>query len=210
MKSIKDYFLGVLTICLIAIIFLQRECSPKPIIEKPKTKTVIQHDTTYITITKHVQAYTPKIKKKVIPKVIPDTLRPDTSYNKLAKQFNKLVKQYVDENIYQDSIKVDSLGYITLIDTVQYNKLKSRSASFSLTIPHVIERITVTEYAAPVRQLYVGGSILSNKDFNAYNAQVGALYKTKTDHMFGPVISFNTSGQMMYGFQMYWKIKLKK
>jgi len=199
---------GIIVI-LLAIIFLQRSCTSTSTGDKSKIDTVTVVDTFYLTKDSLIFSK-PKLIKVLVPKYLPVEYKPDTSYSGLFKQFDELVTNHTVKNVYQDSLYIDSLGYVMLTDTVQFNKLQNRSSYYNFKIPHIKETVTITEQSPAVRQVYVGGALSTSKMFDAYNLQFGVLYKTKKDQLFGPVISFNTSGQAMYGIQSYWKIKLKK
>ena len=212
MKTNLSYLLIIAA--LLVVILLQRECNnPKPC--PPcigKVDTVKTVDTVYVTVKAELKSK-PKLKKKVPPVSIPDTLKPvDTTYNALAEKYTAVVKEYSTQNIYEDSITVDSVGYIILTDTVQYNKLQSRKGSAVLNIPHIKERVVVTEKVVQpaVRQLYIGGGISTSKYLTNTTAEVGLLYKTKRDNIYGTHVGMTVGGLVMYGFQTYWKIQLKK
>lgn len=195
-------------VLLLTIIFLQRSCTSKTTGSESKTDTITVVDTFYLTKDSLVYSK-PKLIKVVVPKYLPAEYKPDTTYSGLVKQFDKLVSEHTTKKVYKDSLYIDSLGYVMLTDTLQFNKLKNRSSYYSFKIPRIKETVTVTESAPAVRQVYVGGALSTSRAFDAYNLQFGILYKTKQDQLFGPVVSFNTSGQLMYGVQSYWKIKLK-
>jgi len=127
------------------------------------------------------------------------------SYDSLLTKFNTLVKELTARKFYKDSLQLDSVGYIVVKDTVQFNSLQKRSYNYFYKIPHVTETMTITKYAPPVRQFYIGGG------FGANNVHGGLLYKTKKDLMFGVYVSPPLQqNSLQYGFQTYWKIKLKK
>jgi hypothetical protein len=127
------------------------------------------------------------------------------AYDSLLTKFNTLVKELTARKFYKDSLQLDSVGYIVVKDTVQFNSLQKRSYNYFYKIPHVTETMTITKYAPPVRQFYIGGG------FGANNVHGGLLYKTKKDLMFGVYVSPPLQqNSLQYGFQTYWKIKLKK
>jgi hypothetical protein len=204
----KDTVVFGIICLLVSIIFLQRACTDITTV-KPVADTITVVDTFYVTKDSLIFSK-PKLIKVVVHQYLPAEYKPDTSYSGLLKQFDKLVSKHRIQNIYQDSLYIDSLGYVMLTDTVQFNELQNRSGYYSFKIPHIKETVTITEQAPAVRQVYVGGALNASKTFDAYNLQIGVLYKTKKDQLFGPTVSFNTSGQLMYGIQSYWKIKLKK
>lgn len=198
---------------LIAIIVLQRECSSP---ECPpctvKTDTIRVIDTVWVPL-KVDTAYKPKKKKSVSSDSIPEAYKPvDTTCVALKDKYTELVKKMTTQNIYEDSIRIDSLGYITIIDTVQHNELQNRRAVANLKIPYIKENVYVTSRVVepPVRQLYVGGGISTSKYITNTTAEAGLLLKTKKDHIYGAQVGITSNGLLMYGFQTYWKISLKK
>lgn len=204
----KQTFLVIFIAVLVVVIFLQRIFPPKQQDTKPRIDTLVVHDTTYV-IKDSIIRSKPRLVKVIMPPVIDIRYKPDTNYIDLKLQYENLVLEHTAKKIYSDSIHVDSLGYINVSDTVQYNSLSKRYLKYDFKIPRITETITITKQSPPTRQLYLGGSISTNRFYNAYLAQVGLLYKTKSDKLFGPIMSFNTNGDVMFGFQMYWKIKLK-
>ena len=127
------------------------------------------------------------------------------NYDTLLFKFNTLVKELTARKFYKDSLQLDSIGYIVVKDTVQFNTLQKRSYDYFYKIPHITETTTITKYAPPISQLYLGGGLGAN------NIQGGLLYKTKKDLMFGVYVSPPLNqNSLQYGFQTYWKIKLKK
>lgn len=131
--------------------------------------------------------------------------QPSQDLDSLLNKFNALVKELTAKNIYRDSVLLDSIGYVVVKDTVQFNKLQKRTYDYKYKIPEINTTTTITKYAAPTRQLYFGGGIGKN------NVQGGMLYKNKKDQLFGVYISPPINNlPMQYGVQAYFKIKLKK
>jgi len=203
----------VIIAVLIVIIILQRECSsPECPPSTVKIDTVRIVDTVWVHI-KDEKTYKPKKKKSIPPKKIADTLKlSDTTYQSLAYKYVELSRKLSTQNIYEDSIKVDSLGYITIIDTVQYNELQKRKAIVDFKIPYIKENVYITKRIVepPTRQLYVGGGISTTTYLNNVTADVGVLFKTKQDHIYGTRVGVTSNGILTFGFQSYWKIRLKK
>jgi len=127
------------------------------------------------------------------------------SYDSLLNKFNVLVKELTARKFYKDSLQLDSIGYIVVKDTVQFNSLQKRSYNYFYKVPHVTETMTITKYAPPTRQLFIGAG-LGKSDF-----QAGFLYKTRKDLLFGAYVAPPLQGvPLQFGVQAYWKIKLKK
>lgn len=132
---------------------------------------------------------------------------PDTNYDKLIKQYEDLVRELLTKNISSDSIKIDSIGHVYIIDTVSKNMITGRSTHYNLKYPIITNTVIVPEKKK--LQLYVGGGIQGQKTgiINQINANL--LLKTKKDHIYGGFFGVNLLGEFQFGVQSYWKIKLK-
>ena len=95
---------------------------------------------------------------------------------------------------------------LTVLFMVQQNKFLGRSYITNVTIPEKTITITNTLHPKPTRQFYIGGGISGNKTSLINSVNVGLLYKDRRDRIFGIGASYN--GQINYGVQSYWKIKL--
>jgi hypothetical protein len=116
----------VLTLFIVILLFIiltqDRGCSSKM---EPTTVTV--HDTTWQV---HDSLIIKKLKvKETIYETIqtPPEYIADTSYPRLKEQYDSLVVAYLAKNIYADTLKLDTLGYVAIADTIQKNNLQNRS-----------------------------------------------------------------------------------
>jgi hypothetical protein len=169
-----------------------------------KADTVTLHDTTWQTHDSLI------IKKLVIKNTIHDTLPPeyiaDTNYPKLKAQYDALVVSYLAKNIYADTVKLDTLGYVAVADTVHKNELLGRSYKYNYKIPTITVTNTITKQAPAKGALFMGGGVTGNKS-GLDLLHGGLLYKSKQDKLFGLNIGINGNSQVVYGVQSYWKIK---
>lgn len=133
---------------------------------------------------------------------------PDTNHAKLLKQYTELAEKFLASNIQKDSVKIDSIGYVSIRDTVSRNLIVGRSTSYNLKYPIIKETITLPEKKR--NQIYVGGLLQGNTAAGLNQIAAGALFKTKKDQIYGATVGIDTRGQILYGGQIYWKIKLKK
>ena len=202
MQAIRKNLLTLMVGALLLIVILQ-QCKGTPEIEAP---TVVR-DTVLVvkeslTVTKPQLVETIESHDSIILK----EYVPDTNYAKLVAQYQEVVNQLLAKNIMQDSIRIDTNGYVKITDTVQKNLIVGRSVQSKISYPIITETITLP--AKKTNQLYVGGAILGSP---APNAIMGsALLKTRNDFLFGGSLSVNTYGDTQYGIHSYWKIKLKK
>ena len=195
----------LLVAVLIVIILLQR-CGGI-MVPLPQTKTDTVVETKYQRIIEYGHSkpiYVKGIRDTIIETEI-EYILSDDDYG-IAERLDTLIQLYSMKNIYLDSIKVDTCGYIKLIDTVQQNKFLGRSFITNVTIPEKTITITNTIYPKPTRQFYIGGGISGNRASPINSVNAGLLYKDRRDRIFGIGASYD--GQINYGIQSYWKIKL--
>jgi len=196
--------LYLVIIALVAVVLFQRTgCTYIP---AEASKPIID---TFINI---VEVHDTIKGKPVFIKAKRDTLwrdslifQPDTNYANLLKQYIALGDSHFAKNIYKTSYELDSFGTASVVDTVSANKLTGRLISYNLNIP--TKTITVTKTAPPVKQLYIGGGLYGNPLTVIKSVNLGVLYKDKQDRIFVASVGFD--GQPIYGFQSYWKVKLK-
>lgn len=201
----KNFYLLVIA-ALIAVILVQRACNNSSELT-PIIDTVTVYDTTYKQVEKVIYKK-PKLFSSDSSFVnIDPVYLPDTNYAALKIQFETLVNSHTVKNIYQDSIKLDSLGYVSLTDTVQFNSIIGRKIYYDYKIPTVYKTTTITKTAPQKRQLFIGGSLSLNKQHEDLFISTGLLYKNKKDHIIGITAGTNTEGLLYYGIQSYWKIK---
>jgi hypothetical protein len=132
---------------------------------------------------------------------------PDTNYDKLIKQYEDLVRELLAKNISSDSIKIDSIGHVYIIDTVSKNMITGRSTRYNVKYPIITNTVIVPEKKKV--QLYVGGGIQGEKSGEINQINGGLLLKTKKDQIIGIYAGTSLNGIPVYGIQSFWKIKLK-
>lgn len=203
MMFIKKNYLYLIIGVLLLVIFLQRCGSDKPVTPVPPT---VEIDTVWV---KHDSMIYSKPKIVTVIKGIPEIQYvPDTSYSKLVIQYKSLVDLCTAKNVYSDTLKIDSIGYVNVLDTISKNRIQGRRFKYDLKYPVVTK--TITLQAPPKTQVYIGGGLQGNQYniVNQFNA--GLLLKTKKDQIYGVSAGMNTDGKVQYGLQSYWKIKLGK
>ena len=202
MKINFNNILSIAILILAVIIVLQRSNSSPDIIEKP----IVIRDT--IWQKKDSVIYTsPKVVQTIPVKIISEKYLPDPNYDKLVLQYQELVKLHLSKNVQKDSVKIDSIGFVKVIDTVQNNIVQNRKWEYNIKYPIIKE--TVIQPSKKVNQLYIGGGLQGNQ-YNIINSiNGGILYKNKKDQIYGLSVGINTNGQVVYGVSSYWKIKFK-
>ena len=203
MQVIKNNFLNLVVLILVLIILLQK-CTETPSV--PKVSVV--RDTTWI-VKDSLITSKPQVTKTIQIEshdTIINHYVPDTNYQKLVVQYQEVVSQLLAKNIYNDTLKIDTLGWVRVTDTVTKNLIANRTFKWHIKYPVIKETITIP--AKKVNQVYVGGVIQGGTEINQIGAS--ALLKTRNDFLFGGSLSVNTYGNLQYGVGAYWKIKLKK
>jgi hypothetical protein len=170
--------------------------------------TLVVRDTTWL---KHDSLIVKKVKvtKEIaVPyEVLVKEYQADTSYPKLKKQYEDLAKDYAAKRVYVDSVNVGKFGHIQIIDTVVKNKLSKRTTKDNFKIPVVKETVTITKYAQPERQLYLGGGVNASTSSGIRSIEGGLLYKTKKDQIYGLKATTTIDGITTFGVSTYFKLK---
>lgn len=176
----------------------------------PQTK---KSDTTFLTDTvwevKDSIIYAKPKPAKIIHDTIPPIFLADTNYARLKQQYDSLLKEFFALKTYVDTVKLDTLGYVAVTDTVQKNGLIGRSYHTNYKIPTITNTVTINHYAKPKAQMFFGGGIDLNQSLAPTGAHAGLLLKTKKDQILGLQVGTGANGGINYGFNSYWKIKLK-
>jgi len=112
-----------------------------------KTEPVIVTDTVY-----QQKTFTKFIKGKSIPFVVLDTI-----YNidsTIVHDTITIVKDYNQVKVYSDTMRIDSIGYAYIQDTISHNKIQGRGFSANFNLP----TITITKLIEQKskNQLYLG------------------------------------------------------
>lgn len=200
----KKYFLPIIIVVLLLIILLQRSCKGKDVIDEPTSVTQI--DTIWKIKTDTIIKTVKEISVIHMPVPSDPQYHPSDDIDTCKARFNRLLTDMLTKRVYSDTLKLDSLGTITIIDTVFMNKLGKRTKIYDYKIPFVTK--TVTKQADPKRQLYVGGNLFGDKT-KLQLLTPGILYKTKKDHIYQVNVGINFDGSITYGAGIYYKIKLK-
>lgn len=133
-------------------------------------------------------------KDVVVTKYVADT----SSIQALTKQYNDLVAKHTNEVPYKETLKFGEFGTATISDTIQENKIRSRSYTYDLKERIVTNTITNTFKEAPRNKVYVsaGFSNIGSKVINQFDAGVTLINKSNTLLQAGYVYNtdYNTSG----------------
>jgi hypothetical protein len=134
---------------------------------------IIDTDTVY-----QQKTFTKYIKGKSIPFVVLDT----TYLIDEVHDTITIVKDYNQVKVYSDTMRIDSLGYAYIQDTISQNKIQGRGFSANFNLP----TITITKVITPKpkKEVYLG--VLG--DLRAFDNKVGLGlglgYKTAKNGLF--------------------------
>jgi hypothetical protein len=90
----------------------------------------------------------------------------DSSCDFYKSQLVKLAKLYSTKNIYNDTILIDTFGYVNIVDTVLFNNLQNRTY-------HLNYAFTTKIVNNKNPFWYAGGSVYTNKKQAGLNATFG-------------------------------------
>lgn len=192
---------------LLSLVIIER-CSQRI---QPPAKPIIVRDTVWVDHIGTVISAPQLIKS--IPYPVDRFIKeiqyiPDTNYRKLLIQYQNLLGLYLTKNIQKDSLKIDSIGYVSVTDTVTKNLISNRKFSYNLTYPTITNTITLP--AKPRNQLYIGGALEGNPTSMINQINAGLLWKNKKDQIFGGYVGIDKDAMFQYGVQSYWKINLRR
>lgn len=189
----KNKFIIVLVLVLGIVLSMFGPKYCKGGYSKSDTFLKVTHDTTWDTTNIVSPVYTPG-ETIYIPGIT--IIEPVDTAKILADYFAKLV--------YNDTIKMDSLGYIAIRDTITKNRIAARQHTKNYRIPKVTTTIekTIHHYEVAQRKLY-GGFLVDVTNIGAY----GTLsYENKKNQVFHLGVGANpTSGLGVLG-GISWKI----
>lgn len=193
---------------LVIVIFLLHMCSTdvskdgKTVKFGNKTYTVIKHDVDTVVVPV----------KQIVYKKGEDIYHEKIVFveNKIHElDTNKIVKDYYSQVIYKDTLKLkDSLGYITILDTIYNNSLVSRKWE-SYVNKFTIKDVTILK-ENPRNQFFVGG-------FGGYNTKLNSIYlgptimlKNKNENTVNLGIAVGTGKEVLFQGSIYRIIKFNK
>ena len=194
----KDFFKNIknlLIVVLVVFLLFQRGCSSNSDGVEPKIITKIE--TKWDTITINKIEYIPKWVEKIVTIYENDTIVINTPIDTL-----EVLKEYYAKNVYVDKIVLDSLGIVTITDTISQNKIFSRSIISDILIPTttITSDIYINE-----REFYWGLNVAGRSSQINYLGG-GLLYKSKRKNVYGLGIGINEGFQPIISASYYMKI----
>jgi hypothetical protein len=204
-----------IAITLLIVIVVFQQCGG----DKTKTGEIVKIDGKKYELIKHEIDTFEIVKTKVVTKkgedIYHETIKEVTIPAIVDTQ--ALLQDYFAKNIYKDTLQLpDSLGTVSLIDTITQNKILSRTFNASVKQRTIKETTIVKEL--PKTKLFYGFEGGFNKADVVSHLGFGVLVNTKKDKMFHLGLGVanrttdGTSGALApyIGGGVYWKLKLKK
>lgn len=210
LNSLKKVRLIEIVVLVLLVVILIQRCGGGGRDKETIIETKIIRDTSWVIKDSIINTKPQIIKTEPYPVPIDrwnTEYLPDTNYDKLISQYEQIVRELLARNISSDSIKIDSIGHVYIVDTVSKNMITGRSTRYSVKYPIVTNTVIVPEKKK--RQMYIGGSVQGQKSEIINQINAGLLFKTKKDQIFGVYAGTSLNGIPIYGVQSYWKIKIK-
>ena len=196
----RKYFGDIKTLLIVVlgvIIFLTRSCQGGSDITEPQviTEVVTQWDTVKVEKTKYV----PKVIDRVVVSIDTFTTPIDTL---------SVLKDYYAKYFYTDTIKIDTIGYVTINDTITRNLISFRDVQSNIFIPTTT--ITNTVYLNR-REFFggisVGGMLNPVQNESPINYISGELlYINKKRNVYGFGLGVDADFLPILSGRMYWKL----
>ena len=206
----KSNFFIIIILVLIGVIVVQ-QCTSSSDTDKPtvmvdgKKYELLKHKIDTVVVdhfkTKYVKGediYHETIVEKEKRVEVPVYLKGDTI---------RIVEDYHKKVLYKDKLVLDNdLGSIEVTDTISQNKIIGRKWNAQIKERTITDTKIVKEL--PKNQVFAGlGGVVGNS-----NVLVGPQIslKTKKDNIYGVNVYVDNNLNKYIGFNLAWKIKLKK
>lgn len=187
---------SIIIVILVIVILLMQQCNGgnKEVIEpKVITETITVWDTLEI----EKEVYVPKWRTKVVKEY-------DTIEVKVLQEVDTLsiLDDYYSEYVYKDTISLDTIGYISLIDTISKNSILSREPNIQIQIP--TKTIKETIYINN-REFYAGFGVRSNGQNMSWMGLEGVM-RSKNGNTFVLGLGTDNENNFSLGGSVHWRI----
>jgi hypothetical protein len=178
----NNIFSFIVLILLLSLIYLQWVNKQQKQAKEPLQ--IVKRDTVYMDIRNYTNIV-PKLVERIPYLITESETRyfPDTNYAKLVQQYHNLVEELLAKHIYIDTLRIDSIGYVQVNDTISNNRVLGRSYLSNLSYPIITN--TVYQPEAKKAMLYWGVGMQMNNIFNVNSLSTGGIYKFKNNFMLG-------------------------
>ena len=206
----KSNFFIIIILVLVGVIVVQ-QCTSKGDSDKPlvnvdgKNYELLKHKIDTVVVdhfkTQYVKGkdiYHETIVEKDHEIKVPVYIKADSE---------RIIREYHTKVLYKDKLTLDNdLGTIEITDTISMNKIIGRKWNAQIKERTITDTKIVKEL--PRNQVYAGlGGVVGNS-----NVLVGPqlTLKTKKDNIYGLNMYLDNNLNKYIGFNIAWKIKLKK
>ena len=194
---------SIIIVILFIIILLLKNCGDggegKKEITEP-TRVITKIDTVWSEVQVEKKIYVPKWRTKI------DTVRDTVTVNVPVKiDTTEILKEYYSFYQYIDTIKIDSIGFVILTDTISKNTILHRGLNKSIKIP--TKEITITEYINN-REFYTGFGARTNGTTINWMGLEGA-FRNKNGNLFLIGVGTDVENNLSFGGSVHWKIGRK-
>ena len=189
----KDLFKNIqtlLVVVLAALLLYQKGCSSTPPVEPEVITEVV---TRWDTLKVATKEYVPKYIRKTVVEIDTFQVPIDTI---------SILKDYYAKYFYTDTIRVDSLGFIVINDTVTRNLISKRDVQSNIFIPTTTINNTIYLYK---RELF-GGISVGSTPAAIQNLSGELLFVNKKRQAYGFGLGLNNNFDPIYTARLYWKI----
>jgi hypothetical protein len=193
---------GAILIFLI-VLFSAIIRSDKPL-DKPNTAIIEgrEYDIIKYVIDTH---YVPKVSIKTIKGsvILKDTVIYKTITEKVDTM--SILKDYFATKVFVDTLRIDSMGYVSVRDTISENAIVGRQYTSKLNMMIVNKNVIVKE---PKRaQLHAGFGVSFDKVNLVNSLQGNILIKTKKDRIISIGAGIDHTATPFLNSSIYWKIR---
>jgi hypothetical protein len=197
----RDTYYSLIIGILIVIILFMRSCSPSPCPPTDGGKPIV--------VTKIDTVWKDKIIAKNIYVPGPVKIIPGSPFYKDIDTL-AILKDFFAKKIYEDSIKIDTFGYVFVRDTISENKIISRQTEGKYKIPIITKTTTTTIPYRPRNQVFIGFDVMGSKKEPINYFGPSLMFKNKVDKVYEIGLGFNPySSQVVGKIGLKWKIKIK-
>lgn len=204
-NSSKNRLITIIGI-LIVLLFIQGWYYKSSI---PTQTVVTKIETKYDTITTTSVEYVPQIVNKIIPEpYYIEVLVTDTVLVDVQVDTAQILQEYFTQNIYIDTLSLDTLGSIVVTDTISQNKIQSRQFTSDITVP--VKTVNTTTIVND-KGFYVGAGLgINNQMLHSVSGEF--LYKTKRNMIYGIGFGLGRDNLLLspaISGRVYWEIGKK-
>lgn len=195
-KTLLERFKSTVITILVIIIILLSKCSGDEVdtpITEPKivTETVVKIDTVKV------------IEQKIIPKwrtkVVKDTIKVERV---IEVDTTSIVAEYLNKFVYVDTIMIDTIGFVTIKDTIFRNEIIYRKPTIQISIPN--KTVSIIEKTNE-REFYVGLGTRTTMDNFTWMGLEGVM-RNKKGNTFLLGIGTDNNNKFSLGGSVHWKI----